>query len=411
MGGYGATICLLIAILLFSWNRARRDLGFAAAFPMLFNINELMVFCLPIIFNPVMPIPFLVVTLLCYSTAYLAISSGLVPKITGEVAWTTPILLGEFRAAGSVAGSLLQVFNLILGVSVYLPFVRLLDHCTDEEAKEFFNKFMDFFLKHEQALATDRLTEQGNVYGDFAKGLCAELRHDIDQQIRLYYQPQFHYDGRSIGVASLLRWEPPSYRMLYPPLVVKLAGEGGFLSELKERILQHALSDRPNVLQRFGPDIKLSVNVTGTTVVTPHCLQFCRRLNEQDPLRGKNICIEVTEQAAISFDDDTLSTLRALHDMGLKLAIDDFSMGQTSLNYLKDSLFDLIKLDGSLIRGLSSHQNCREIISSIMQLAKSLGMTVLAEFVETEEQRSVLHEIGCDCYQGYLYSPAVSLTE
>ena len=104
-----------------------------------------------------------------------------------------------------------------------------------------------------------------------------------------------------------------------------------------------------------------------------------------------------------------VSALKAIHDMGFMLAIDDFSMGSTSIHYLKDNLFDIIKLDGSLIRGLSTHANCREIISSIVQLSSTLRLTVLAEFVETEEDRETLHEIGCDCYQGYLYSPAVFL--
>ena len=93
------------------------------------------------------------------------------------------------------------------------------------------------------------------------------------------------------------------------------------------------------------------------------------------------------------------------------LAIDDFSMRQTSLNYLKENTFDIIKLDGSLVRGLFTQQNNREIISSLTRLAASLNLMVLAEFVETKEQREVLHEIGCDCYQGYLYSPAVFLEE
>ena len=97
--------------------------------------------------------------------------------------------------------------------------------------------------------------------------------------------------------------------------------------------------------------------------------------------------------------------------MGLTLAIDDFSMGQTSINYLKEDLFHEIKLDGSLVKGLFTHENCREIISSITRLARSLDLIVLAEYVETEEQKELLHEIGCDCYQGYLYSPAVCLDE
>lgn len=96
--------------------------------------------------------------------------------------------------------------------------------------------------------------------------------------------------------------------------------------------------------------------------------------------------------------------------MDLILAIDDFSMGQTSIHYLKEGLFDMVKLDGSLVRGMNKFEHSREIIASIAQLAASLNMMVLAEFVETDAQKESLHKLGCDLYQGYLYSPGVFLT-
>ena len=409
MGGCGSTICLLIAILLFSRNRARRGLGLAAAFPMLFNINELMVFGLPVIFNATMLIPFLAVPLVCYSVAYAAISFGLVPMITGEVAWTTPVLLGGFRATGSLSGSLLQLCNIALGTLIYLPFVRMLDRRTEENARRNYDAFVNYFKENEQALAGTSLTDLNNDYGEYAKGLCADLRYRLEQWIVLAYQPQYHYNGRCVGVEALLRWRHPVHGLLYPPLVVKLAEEGGFLPELEEALVLRVLSDRPAVLKRFGPDVKISFNITGATVMTPRFLQFLRHQNGKSPFRGKNLCLEVTEQNALSFNDDTRATLLSIRDMGLLLAIDDFSMGQTSLHYLKDNMFDIIKLDGSLVRGLATHPNYREIIASITRLADSLRLTVLAEYVETEEQRRILHEIGCDRYQGYLYSPAVFL--
>ena len=409
MGGCGATICLLIAILLFSRNQARRGLGLAAAFPMLFNINELMVFGLPIIFNVTMLIPFLAVPLVCYSVAYLAVSAGWVPMITSEVAWTTPILLGGFRATGSLSGSLLQLCNVALGVLIYVPFVRVLDRQTEENLRRNYNAFVDYFRENEQNLAGARLTELTNVYGDFAKGLCADLRHGLEECLTLSYQPQYHYDGHCIGAEVLLRWRHPIHGILYPPLVVKLAEEGGFLAELEEAIVVRVLAERPMALTRFGSGAKLSFNITGGTVATPRFLQFLRQQNAKSSFRGKNLCLEVTEQVAVSFTEETLDAFRSMREMGLLLALDDFSMGQTSLHYLKDSVFDIIKLDGSLVRGLMTHSNYREIVSSITSLAASLNLTVLAEFVETEEQREILHSIGCDCYQGYLYSPAIFL--
>ena len=411
MGGCGSTICLLIAILLFSRNRARRGLGLAAAFPMLFNINELMVFGLPIIFNPIMLIPFLAVPLVCYSVAYAAISAGLVPMIASEVAWTTPILLGGYLATGSVAGALLQLCNAALGALIYLPFVRMLDKRTEEDIRKNYASFVDYFKKNEQSLTGIALTGLNNAYGDYAKGLCADLRHSMQEWIALAYQPQCRYDGRCVGVEALLRWRHPVHGYLYPPLAMKLAEESGLLPDLEETLVLRVLSERPAVLRRFGADIKISFNITGATVMTPRFLQFLQQQNAKSPFKGKNLCLEVTEQHALSFNDDTRATLRAMREMGLLLAIDDFSMGQTSLHYLKDNMFDIIKVDGALVRGLETHRNCREIIASIVSLADSLHLTVLAEFVETEEQREILHEIGCDCYQGYLYSPAVLLEE
>lgn len=408
MGGCGATICLLIAILLFSRSRARRSLGLTAAFPMLFNINELMVFGLPIIYNPAMLIPFLLVPLVCYSVAYLALSTGLVPLIASEVAWTTPILLGGLRATGSIAGSALQLVNVALGVAIYLPFVRLLDRQSEASMQRDYESLVDFFRDNEKTIAAVRITELDDAHGDYAKSLCAELRHGLPAQVALAYQPQYDYAGKCVGVEALLRWKHPVHGMLYPPLVVKLAEEGGFLPDLEEAVLLKALGDRQKVLERFGNNVKLSVNVTGTTVVTARYLRFLRQLDAREPLADKNLCLEVTEQAALAFNDETLEALRALRELGLRLAIDDFSMGQTSLHYLKDDLFDIIKLDGALVRGLDGG-NGREIISSITRLAASLGMTVLAEYVETEKQRDELHEIGCDCYQGWLYSPAVAV--
>ena len=409
MGGCGSTICLLIAILAFSKNKARRGLGYTASFPMLFNINELMVFGLPIIFNPIMLIPFLVVPLVCYSISYFAISVGLVPMITSSVEWTTPILLGGYSATGSIAGSILQLVLVVIGVSIYLPFVIIMDKQTEASAKRDYEEFMKFFKENESDFVNKKITEIGNVYGEFAKGLCVEIQHGLNRYVQMAYQPQYHYDGKCYGVESLLRFNHPIHGYLYPPLVIKLAEEGGVLAQLEEMVLEKALQDRPELLKQYGENIHLSINVTGKTIITPRYLSLCSKLNEQNSFKGKNICIEITEQAVLEFNDVTKNAFKTLRDMGLLLAIDDFSMGQTSLNYLKDNMFDIIKLDGSLITEMFDHTNVLDIVSSIVKLSKSLDMIVVAEYVQSDEQKEALHEMGCDTYQGYLYSQAIFL--
>lgn len=411
MGGCGAAICLLIAILLFSKNRARRGLGLTAAFPMVFNINELMVFGLPIIFNPVMLIPFLTVPLVCYSIAYIALSTGLVPLITNAVEWTTPIILGGYHATGSIAGSILQLVNVIVGAAIYYPFVRILDRQSARINQENYERFMTFFKENEQSLQSQRITDLNNVYGDFAKELCAELRHDLEKGLNIYYQPQYSYEGKCIGVESLLRWIHPEYGPLYPPVVVKLITECGELDHLEHAIIDRVFKDREKVLAKYGDGIKISVNVTGTTIVKESFIDMLTSANKEYVFAGKNICLEVTEKEDLPFNEDNLNALKIIKGLGLDLAIDDFSMGQTSISYLKYDLFSILKIDGNLVQGLTTSSNCKEIILSIAELARSLSMKVIAEFVEKEEEKEILHEIGVDCYQGYLYSQAMPLEE
>ena len=411
MGGCGAAICLLIAILIFSKNRARRGLGVTAATPMIFNINELMVFGLPIIFNPIMLIPFLLVPLVSYSIAYLALATGMVPLITHQVEWTTPIILGGYRATGSFAGAFLQVFLVLVGVAIYAPFVKLLDKESERTVKSNYNEFMQYFIKNEKDLQNVRIRELNSIYGSFAKELTADIKHDLFHNIRMYYQPQYNNDGKCVGVEALLRWKHPVLGILYAPMVMKLASDCGISYKLEEAIFRKVLSEREQILAKFGPDIHVSINATGPMITSGGLLNLLRELDKEETFKGKNIVIELTEQEAFSIGDDTRRILNGIKELDIRLAIDDFSMGQTTLHYLRENIFSIIKIDGSLVKELTTSANCREIVSSLIELADSLSLDVIAEYVETNEERTILHDMGCDIYQGFLYSPAIPLQE
>ena len=129
--------------------------------------------------------------------------------------------------------------------------------------------------------------------------------------------------------------------------------------------------------------IKISINATGSSFASGKLLTILKDINKETPFKGANICIELTEQEAFSINDETREYLNECKEMGLQLAIDDFSMGQTTLHYLKENLFNVIKIDGSLVKGLTNSQNCREIVSSLVELADSLSLTVVAPFLAT----------------------------
>ena len=198
---------------------------------------------------------------------------------------------------------------------------------------------------------------------------------------------------------------------MFPPLVVKLATEAGLLRQLEEGVFLGVIKDIPKILDIAGEHAHISVNVTGITIQTEEFEAFLKMLTKEYPQYSKNICIEITEQTALRFDESLTKRLERIHDMGYALAIDDFSMGSTSIKYLQTSVFGLVKLDGALSRDVVTNPRSREIIASITALTNNFGISVLAEYVETEKQRKALEEIDCRLYQGYLYSPAVPVDE
>lgn len=411
MGGCGALMALLIAILLFSRKRVTRRLAKTAALPMLFNINEIMVFGLPIVLNYIFFIPFLLCPVICLAASSAAVSLGLVPIAAQSVEWTTPIFLSGYLATGSIAGSLLQLFNLMLGVAVYYPFIRIYDKLQSRDAERSINTLTCRLKEAENGGEQVVLTKLDDEIGIVATMLAADLKESIARKkLDLYYQPQYNAEHVCIGAEALLRWNNENYGMIYPPLIIRLAEETDCLFDLEKYIFEKAADDGAYLTESTNRNLKIAVNVTPATLQNEKYLDLLKTYSERPDFQKGRFCIEITEKGAITNDERTHGLLKKIRSMGYYLAIDDFSMGSTSLKYLQNNDFDLVKLDGNLVKNLEN-MSSREIIASILYLSKSLGFQVLAEFVETKEDRRRLEEIGCTLYQGYLYGPAVKKYE
>lgn len=410
MGGCGSSICLLIAILIFTKDKSMRDIAKTSSFHILFNINELIVFGLPIVFNPIMLIPFITVPIIQYLIAYGAVSFGLVPVTISAVEWSTPVFVGGYVATGSIAGSLLQLVNIIVGVIIYAPFVYMMGNIRKSQNIKSYKAFVDYYKENADSMKNIRLSELGGEHGRVAKTLALELKRAIATgDYKLFYQPQYNYQGKCIGVEALLRWRHSEYGYIYPPLAISLARETNLLENLEKDILRKALDERDLIQARFGNDITISVNVSGDTISNQSYWKFLEKSCTDSNITPGLLCIEVTEQEALTFDRSLSEHINDMKKLGITFAIDDFSAGQTSIHYLQEELFDKIKLDGALVRGIIDNPRCGEIISSIVKMADSLNISILAEFVESEEAKEKLHAIGCDNYQGYLYSPPVDI--
>lgn len=412
LGGCGSLFSLLIAILLFSKRGINRYVGKIAAIPMIFNVNELLVFGFPVVLNPVFFFPFLLTPIICTITSALAMYLGLVPVTIQTVSWTTPIFLNGYLATNSWTGCVLQLFNLSIGVLLYYPFLKHYDKSRLDYSRQKLSGLIKLLQEAEEQNTSITLTTLENESGMLAKSLAMDLKESLlNQKLELYYQPQFDENNSCIGAEALLRWNHPLYGMIYPPLVIKLADEIGILAKLECYIFSSAIKDAETFQTTYKKNLKFSINVSVKTLIEPFFETFLQSLMSKNTISGSNICIEITEQMALHFDNDLKQRLEHIRKMGFLLAIDDFSMGNTSLKYLQSNQFDIVKLDGSLIKTLDYNIYSKEIISSIVYLSKSLGFSVLAEFVETKEQQKTLEEIGCTKYQGYLYSKAVPYSE
>ncbi len=413
MGGCGATLCLLIAILLFSKRRGTRSILKMSCIPMIFNINEIMVFGLPIIYNPIFLIPFLGVPLFCFISSYIAFKTGLVPCACGNVEWTTPLLFSGYLVTGSFRGVLLQLVNLAAGVAIYAPFVKKYDRKRNEETKEVYQEMLASLQEAEKLREVIALTDISASYGWLGKAMAADLKHAlVKDEMQIYYQPQYNEKDECIGAEALLRWFHPIVGMVYPPMVFRLADEIGILEEMEEWVVERVLTDAERLEKQYGKyEGKLSVNVTGNTIQKDAFEKFLLKMWEQKNVEELVVCIEITEQDALFLDDTLRNRFLRIRQMGYSLAVDDFSMGSTSIQYLTGNHFELLKLDGSLVSGILDNPRCCDIIESIVSLSETLGMDVIAEFVSEKAIRDKLCELGCHLYQGWYYSPALPFEE
>lgn len=410
MGGCGTSFSLLLAILFFSKKKSTRDIAKVATLPMIFNINEIMVFGTPLIFNPYLFIPFLIVPVVALVIAYGAISLGIVPMITAEVSWTTPVILSGYLGTGSIRGSLLQLVILIVGMFIYRPFLKKYEEQSVDETVILYNKLVKYLQNSEDEVRLITLTERTDDMGTFARGFQSEIRSAIEKnEMTMYYQPQFSPDGECVGAEALLRWFHPDLGEVYPPLIIQLAEEGGFNNSLEVSILKRTIEDAKEIRQQTGFDKKISVNVSGGVIQTKPYVKALEHHIKHHNFNEGEICLEITEQKAMLSKESAYVSLEDIRKMGYLLAIDDFSMGHTSLKYLMVHHFDIVKMDGALVRGLTSgaKERVTDLVRSIIDLSNQLGFDVVAEYVETQEQRDVLHCLGCDIYQGWYYAKAL----
>jgi diguanylate cyclase (GGDEF)-like protein/PAS domain S-box-containing protein len=225
-------------------------------------------------------------------------------------------------------------------------------------------------------------------------------RHDFD----LHYQPQVDLaSGRLVGFEALLRWARGNPSGISPGVFVPMLEESGLIVEVGSWAISAGCSQRRAWRARLPEDCTVSVNLSPRQFMAKNLIRDITRILEQNELPPHQLDIELTEGMLMLDTEYTQNVLRGLKNMGLKLSIDDFGTGYSSLAYLKQFALDALKIDKQFIDNLTVSSRDAAIVTSIIQLGHNLGLNVIAEGVETQEQMRLLQDLGCDVVQGYYY--------
>jgi diguanylate cyclase (GGDEF)-like protein len=310
---------------------------------------------------------------------------------------------GAIAAADAVRQSIVRPFwiNQVvqLGVSIGLAVAPRDGAIRDELTR-----------RADLALRTAKRRGRGTVVA-FAADMEAEfqerrfIKREVSRALAaegfdVHYQPIVKADGGAIvGVEALLRWNHPTRGLVPPSVFVPVAEEAGVMDRLGEFALRRAIADATR-----WPDLYVSVNLSPVQVRDRGFIDLVSQVLKETGFEPARLVLEMTETVLIENPDETAARLQDLRALGVRLALDDFGSGYSSLSYLQKLPFDKLKVDRSFVTALDQSANGGVIIQAIVTLGRALGMAVVIEGVETEEQRVLLRLAGCNEMQGYLFA-------
>jgi diguanylate cyclase len=236
------------------------------------------------------------------------------------------------------------------------------------------------------------------------------VRDAVDRhQLTLYYQPQYDLrSGRMSGVEALVRWDHPSRGLLHPDTFLPSFEQAGMMGDLTLEVLRIAVEDRENWVREYGLDLDLAVNLSPTALVHSELVAAVVSVLARYRVPPEVLTLEITEHAMMI---DTERSRRALLDLrahGIKLSLDDYGTGYSSLTYLYELPLNEIKIDQSFVRAMTPGSPGAAIVASSIELARTLGLHTVAEGVETPVALELLSTLGCDTVQGFLLGKPVT---
>lgn len=243
-----------------------------------------------------------------------------------------------------------------------------------------------------------------------------KMEHSLRQALgkghmTVYYQPQVDMAaGCIVGAEALARWTDPDLGAVSPATFIALAEESGFIISLGAWVMEQAIKEAAYWMN-CGTPLVVSVNVSALEFMQVGFVERIVALLGRHGLPAQQLELELTESVLLHDAQEMEQVLAALTGLGLRLAIDDFGTGYSSLAYLKKLDIDRLKIDKTFVSGLPDDDGDRAIVQAVVSMGRALGISVVAEGVETQAQSKILHGMGCEYYQGYLCAPALPAAE
>jgi len=233
------------------------------------------------------------------------------------------------------------------------------------------------------------------------RAIEVDLREALGRgEFEVFYQPLFNLQTQLVSAfEALLRWRHPDRGLISPAEFIPLAEELGLIAPIGEWVTAQACRDAVT----WPEHVKVAVNLSPVQFRNSGLVESVRRALESSGLPAHRLELEITESALLQDSEAVLATLHELRVLGLRTALDDFGTGYSSLSYLRSFPFDKLKIDQSFVREMAYRPDCLAIVTSVLGLARELGMATTAEGVETDEQLAQLRRVGCTEVQGFLF--------
>ena len=323
------------------------------------------------------------------------------------------------RVRTSITGRvLLQGIEVVTGASLGVAMTRgEIDEPALVDAAVALMRNADTAMYHAKMRGRSRCELYSNNMRNSAKEratLSASLEQALaNNELHLVYQPVMSpHSNKIVGAEALLRWRHPTLGLLTPSSFVDLAEESGAIVPIGEWVIRQACSDMRMWLndKRIDRQFIVHVNVSPRQVGDTRFVERTLAAIKDFDLQPQHLALEFDEKMLMKDTSNTLRTLQSMKRFGVRLSIDDFGTGYSSLSHLRSCPADYLKLDGSFVRALGEDETDDPIVRGIVQLAHSLNMAVIAEWVTTDAQIERLRLLGCDLVQGYRIGRPVAAT-